>query len=146
MITHLAITTVWTTDQDRSLKFFTEKLGFDVISDVTMGEGGMRWVTVGVPGKPELEMALMRTDGSGLDPESAEALTKLVDKGVLGAGAFHTDDCRRTYEELKAKGVEFLQEPAERPYGVEAIFRDDSGNWYSLNQRRDELDLSKGWD
>ncbi|GAA2430931.1 VOC family protein [Streptomyces macrosporus] len=143
MIKGLAIATVWSTDQERDLRFFTEKLGFEVRSDVSMGD--MRWITVGAKDQPDVELTLMRTDGSGLDPESAEALTKLVDKGVLGAGVMRTDDCRATYEELRARGVEFLQEPQERPYGTEAIFRDESGNWYSLTERRESLDLSKEW-
>jgi hypothetical protein len=87
----------------------------------------------------------MSLDGPGLDPESAEALRKLVGKGVMGAGAFRTDDCRGDYETFRARGVEFIQEPQERPYGIEAIFRDDSGNWYSLTQRSEELDFSKDW-
>ncbi|WBB64179.1 VOC family protein [Streptomyces sp. WMMC500] len=145
MITNLAITTVWTTDQERSRDFFTDKLGFEIRDDIEMGEG-MRWITVGVPGQPDVMLALMRTTGPGLDPESAEALTTLVSKGVLGAGAFHTDDCRATYEKLRDRGVDFIQEPQERPYGTEAIFRDDSGNWYSLTQRQEGgLDHSKPW-
>lgn len=145
MITNLAITTVWTTDQERSRDFFVDKLGFEIRDDIEMGEG-MRWITVGVPGQPDVMLALMRTTGPGLDPESAEALTTLVTKGVLGAGAFHTDDCRATYAKLRTRGVDFIQEPQERPYGVEAIFRDDSGNWYSLTQRREGgLDHSKPW-
>lgn len=145
MITNLAITTVWTTDQERSRDFFVDKLGFEIRDDSEMGEG-MRWITVGVPGQPDVMLALMRTTGPGLDPESAEALTTLVTKGVLGAGAFHTDDCRATYAKLRTRGVDFIQEPQERPYGVEAIFRDDSGNWYSLTQRREGgLDHSKPW-
>lgn len=80
-----------------------------------------------------------------LDPESAAALKKLVAKGVLGAGVFATDDIHADYEAMKARGVEFLQKPQERPYGTEAIFRDDSGNWFSFTQRRAQLDLSKNW-
>jgi predicted enzyme related to lactoylglutathione lyase len=72
--------------------------------------------------------------GMLMDEETANQLRSIMAKGVLGAGAFHTDDCRSTYEELKAKGVEFASEPAERPYGVEAVFRDNSGNWFSLTQ------------
>ncbi|NGN65346.1 VOC family protein [Streptomyces sp. A7024] len=136
MITNLALTTVWTTDQQRTLKFFTDKLGFEVRDDVEMGPD-MHWITVGAPDQPDVSLALMRPDGPGLDPESAEALTKLVSKGVLGAGAFRAKDCHATYRELKDKGVEFIQEPQERPYGIEAIFRDDNGNWYSLTQARD---------
>ncbi|MEV3914520.1 MULTISPECIES: VOC family protein [Streptomyces] len=143
MIQGLGIATVWTFDQQRTKAFFTEKLDFEVRSEVSMGE--MTWVTVSAKEQQGLELALMSLDGPGLDPESAEALKKLVGKGVMGAGAFRTDDCRGDYETFRARGVEFIQEPQERPYGIEAIFRDDSGNWYSLTQRREELDFSKDW-
>ncbi|MFF4121690.1 VOC family protein [Streptomyces sp. NPDC001714] len=141
MIQGLAITTVWTFDQQRTKAFFTEKLGFEVRNDIAMGD--MRWITVGAKDQPGVELALMRLDGPGLDPESAEALRKLVAKGAMGAGAFRTDDCRGDYETFRARGVEFVQEPKERPYGIEAIFRDDNGNWYSLTERSEELDFSK---
>jgi catechol 2,3-dioxygenase-like lactoylglutathione lyase family enzyme len=143
MIQGLGIATVWTSDQQRTKAFFTEKLDFEVRSEVSMGE--MTWVTVGAREQEGVELALMSLDGPGLDPESAEALRKLVGKGVMGAGAFRTDDCRGDYETFRSRGVEFIQEPQERPYGIEAIFRDDSGNWYSLTQRSDELDFSKDW-
>lgn len=146
MIKSLALTTVWSTDQDRDKKFFVETLGFTERMDMEMGD--MRWVTVSPSDQPDVQLTLMRPDGSGLDPDSAKALLALVTKGVLGAGAFNTDDCHATYADLKAKGVEFLQEPQERPYGVEAIFRDPSGNWYSLTQPREnpeDLDMSKPW-
>ncbi|MFJ4201449.1 VOC family protein [Streptomyces sviceus] len=143
MIQGLGIATVWTFDQQRTKAFFTEKLDFVVRSEVSMGE--MTWVTVGAKEQEGVELTLMSLDGPGLDPESAEALRKLVGKGVMGAGAFRTDDCRGDYETFRARGVEFIQEPQERPYGIEAIFRDDSGNWYSLTQRSDELDFSKDW-
>lgn len=144
MLKAMAITTIWSTDQERTLAFLTEKVGMEVRNDVPMGD--MRWITVGVPGQDDLEMAIMRTDGPGLDPESAEALTTLVTKGNLGAGALRTDDCHGDYKRLKDNGVEFIQEPRERPYGIEAIFRDDNGNWYSLTQRREGgLDYSKPW-
>ncbi|MBC9717957.1 VOC family protein [Streptomyces sp. TRM66268-LWL] len=143
MIKGLAISTVWTLDQERTRKFFTEKLGFEVRTDLEMGD--MRWVTVGAKDQPDVELALMRPDGPGADAETAKALVQLVAKGAIGAGAFTTDDCRRDYAEFKAKGVEFLQEPQERPYGIEATFRDDNGNWYSLTERNEELDFSKSW-
>ncbi|HEV7625014.1 MAG TPA: VOC family protein [Streptomyces sp.] len=146
MIKSLALTTVWSTDQERDKKFFVETLGFTERMDMPMGD--MRWVTVSPPDQPEVQLTLMRPDGPGLDPESREAMLTLVSKGVLGAGAFRTDDCHAEYAELKSKGVEFLQEPQERPYGIEAIFRDPTGNWYSLTQQRenpDELDFSKSW-
>ncbi|MFD9879856.1 VOC family protein [Streptomyces alboflavus] len=146
MIKGLAISTVWVLDQDRAKEFYTEKLGLEVRTDMTLGEGGMRFLTVGAKDQPELMLALMVPGGAGMDAESAEAMRKLVTKGVLGGGALRTDDIHGDYEKLKARGVEFLQEPQERPYGVEAIFRDDSGNWFSFTQEREgELDLDKDW-
>ncbi|MGW0735281.1 VOC family protein [Streptomyces sp. NPDC002851] len=143
MIKGVGITTVWTLDQERTKQFFTEKLGMEVRTDMPMGD--MRWITVGAKDQPEVQIALMRPDRLGTDPESAKALTELVTKGVIGACALTTDDCRGDYETFKAKGVEFLQDPQERPYGVEAIFRDDNGNWYSLTEPNKELDFSKPW-
>ncbi|WP_030679857.1 VOC family protein [Streptomyces sp. NRRL B-1347] len=145
MIKGLAISTLWVLDQDRAKEFYTEKLGLEVRTDMTLGEGGMRFLTVGAKGQPEVMLALMVPGGAGMDADSAEALRKLVAKGVLGA-ALHTDDIHGDYEKLKARGVEFLQEPQERPYGTEAIFRDDSGNWFSFTQEREGgLDLDKDW-
>lgn len=145
MITKLGIATVWTLDQDSAKEFFVEKLGLEERSDLTMGEGGPRWVTVGPKEQPELQLALMVPGPPSMDPESTEQLRSLLAKGMLGAGAFTTDDCEGTYRELKAKGVEFVSEPQHRPYGIEAIFRDDSGNWYSLTQPFDQLDEAAHW-
>ncbi|MDQ0847273.1 MULTISPECIES: VOC family protein [unclassified Streptomyces] len=147
MIKGLAISTVWVLDQDRAKEFYTQKLGLEVRTDMTMGEGGMRWLTVGAKDQPDVELTLMVPSASSMDPESAKAMTTLVSKGVLGAGVLATDDIHGDYEKLKARGVEFLQEPQERPYGTEAIFRDDSGNWFSFTQRRqgDDLDPDKDW-
>lgn len=147
MIKGIAITTVWVLDQDRAKEFYTEKLGLEVRTDMTMGggDGGMRWLTVGARSQPDVELTLMVPGPPGLDPEAAEAVRTLVGKGALGAGVLSTDDVRRDYETLRAKGVEFLQEPQERPYGTEAILRDDSGNWFSLTERREQLDLAKDW-
>ncbi|MFF3336586.1 VOC family protein [Streptomyces sp. NPDC002888] len=141
MIKGLGIATVWTFDQQRTKAFFTEKLDFEVRTELALGD--MTWITVGAKDQPDVELALMSLDGPGLDPESAEALKKLVGKGVIGGGAFHSDDCRGDYATFNARGVEFIQEPAERPYGIEAIFRDDNGNWFSLTERSAELDFSK---
>ncbi|MEV4439817.1 VOC family protein [Streptomyces sp. NPDC049577] len=146
MIKGIAITTVWVLDQDRAKEFYTEKLGLEVRTDMTMGgDKGMRWLTVGAKDQPDVELTLMLPGPPGHDPESAEALKKLVAKGALGAGVLATDDIHRDYERLRAKGVEFLMEPQDRPYGTEAILRDDSGNWFSLTQRNDRLDLDKPW-
>lgn len=145
MIKGLSIANVWVLDHERAKAFYTEKLGLEVRSDVVMGEGGMRWLTVGAKNQPDVEITLMVPGPPALDPESAEALKKLIAKGVLGAGVFTTDDIRADYETLKARGVEFLQEPVERPYGTEAIFRDDSGTWFSFTQRKAGLDASADW-
>ncbi|MEU9444705.1 VOC family protein [Streptomyces sp. NPDC048304] len=146
MIKGLAITTVWVLDQDRAKDFYTGKLGLEVRTDMTMGEGGARWLTVGAPGQPDVELTLMVPGPPAMDPESAEMLKKLVAKGALGAGVLVTDDIDGDYKKLKERGVEFLQEPQERPYGTEALFRDDSGNWFSFTQRRKEgLDLERDW-
>ena len=131
MITTLSHSTCWVLDQDAAKVFYTEKLGFEVLNDIDMG--GLRWLTVTPPGSDtEIILADCRM---GHDEETAEQVRALVAKGALGAGVLATDDCQKTYEELLARGVVFLQEPAERPYGIEAIFRDDSGNIFSLSQR-----------
>jgi predicted enzyme related to lactoylglutathione lyase len=135
MITRLSHATVWVLDQDRALAFYTEQLGFEVRTDVTMD--GFRWLTVGPKSQPDVEMILGSPSPPMLSPEDGETVRRLVAKGVLGPGVLATDDCQATYEELRARGVEFLQEPADRPYGIEAILRDDSGNWFSLTQRKD---------
>jgi catechol 2,3-dioxygenase-like lactoylglutathione lyase family enzyme len=144
MITGLTISTVWVLDQDSALAFYTEKLGFELRYDVEMGPGA-RWVTVGAKGQPDHSLTLMLPGPPAVDPESARQLRELVAKGVLGAGVMSTDDCQKTYEELSARGVEFIQEPKRRPYGVEALFRDDSGNWFSLTQRAEQFDENAPW-
>jgi catechol 2,3-dioxygenase-like lactoylglutathione lyase family enzyme len=139
MITHLSHTTVFVLDQDSAKAFYTEKLGFEVRYDITMGEefegsgGGLRWLTVGTKAQPDLQIILSSCD-MGRSPETAEQLRALVAAGAMGGGVMATDDCHRTYEELAAKGVIFLSEPTERPYGIEATMRDDSGNMISLTQ------------
>jgi predicted enzyme related to lactoylglutathione lyase len=145
MITKLGLATVWVLDQDSAKAFFTEKLGLEVRDDMTLGEGGMRWVTVGAKDQPELSLALMVPGPPTMDPDSAAHMRALIAKGVLGAGAFNTDDCQAEYERLSALGVEFVHPPEKRPYGIEAVFRDDSGCWYSLTQPFDELDETVPW-
>ncbi len=139
MIKGLSHTCVYVLDQDAAKTFYTDKLGMEVRSDVTMeaefeGAGaGFRWLTVGPAGQPDVEIILADC-GMGQDPETAQQLRGLVAKGALGHGVLRTDDCQKDYEDLSARGVVFLQEPSERPYGVEAVLRDDSGNWWSLTQ------------
>ncbi len=104
MIKGLAISTVWVLDQDRARKFYTEKLGLEVRTDMTMGEGGMRWLTVGSLNQPDVELTLMVPSGPSMDPESAEMIKKLVAKGALGAGVLTTDDIHGDYKKLKDRG------------------------------------------
>lgn len=148
MIQRISHATVFVLDQDRAKAFYTEKLGFEVRTDQTIPIGdpakaygekmdGFRWLTVGPKGQPELELILMGVRASeSMDETTVDALKRLLAKGALGAGVMATADCNKTYEELKAKGVEFIAPPTERPYGIEALFKDDSGNWFSLTQRR----------
>ncbi len=138
MIRKMSHATVYVLDQDRAKTFYTEKLGFKLVNDVSVAEmGGFRWLTVSPPDQPDLEIILMAIKpGPMMDEESCKALRTLVGKGLMGAGAFATNDCKKTFEELSAKGVKFQSEPSERPYGVEAILKDDSGNWFSMTQRR----------
>jgi catechol 2,3-dioxygenase-like lactoylglutathione lyase family enzyme len=133
VISRLSHAVVYVLNQDSARAFYTEKLGFEIRTDVMVD--GFRWLTVGPKGQPELEIILAEPKPPMFRPEAGEQLRSLIASGAIGAGAMATPDCRATYEELKARGVTFVQEPAERPYGVEAVFRDDSGNWFSLTQR-----------
>lgn len=138
MIKRLSHATIYVTNQDEAYQFYVEKLGFEVRTDVTMGNG-FRWLTVSPKAQPDLEIALMEPKGGSggggmLDEESARQIRALVEKGALGACAFDTDDCQAAYEEMKGRGVEFLSPPTQRPYGLEAVFKDNSGNWFALTQ------------
>lgn len=145
MITAMGLATVWVLDHDSAKDFFVGRLGLEERADMTLGQDGMRWLTVGPKGQNDIQIALMVPGPPSLDPQSAEQLRALIAKGVLGAGAFHTDDCQAEYERLTARGVTFVQGPEKRPYGIEAIFRDDSGNWFSLTQPFGELDETADW-
>jgi catechol 2,3-dioxygenase-like lactoylglutathione lyase family enzyme len=133
VIKALTHTTIWVLDQDEALKFYTEKLGFEIHTNASTDE--FRWLTVHPPDQPDHELALLEPGPPLMDETAAEQLKALVAKGVLGPGAFETDDCRRTYAELSERGVEFLSEPTERHYGIEATMRDNSGNWFGVTER-----------
>ena len=134
MITNVALTTVYCLDQDVARDFYVDKLGFRPGTDATMGD--FRWVTVYHPDHRELEITLM-TPGPPLDPDAADFIRRQLGKGQMGGLGLRVDDCRKTYDELSALGVEFVQEPADRPYGVEAVMRDVSGNWLVLVETRE---------
>ena len=133
MITKLSHTTIWVINQDEAYDFYVKKLGFEVRTDNNME--GFRWLTVGPKDQKDIEIILMEIrPGMMMDQSTANQLRTLVQNGVLGAGVFETSDCRKEYEELKSRGVEFKSAPEERFYGIEAVFKDNSGNWFSLTQ------------
>jgi catechol 2,3-dioxygenase-like lactoylglutathione lyase family enzyme len=136
MITRLTHVNVWVNDQDEALAFYTEKLGFELREDVTVPElGNFRWLTVGVPGQDDVALTLMAVPGPPVfDAETRDQLRTLVAKGAAGGLFFATDDAQRTYEDMKGRGVEFVQEPTQQPYGLDAGFRDDSGNQMRMMQ------------
>jgi len=135
----LANTQLWVHDQEEALAFYTQKLGMEVRADVTLPElGDFRWVTVAPPGEDEVSIVLMAIPGPPvMDPDTAEQVKDLMAKGFAGAVFLTTDDCKASYEELKARGVEFTEAPEERPYGIDCAFRDPSGNQFRLTQVRE---------
>jgi catechol 2,3-dioxygenase-like lactoylglutathione lyase family enzyme len=132
----IANTQVWVHDQDEALAFYTEKLGMEVRSDVTMAEmGDFRWLTVGPPGQDDIAIVLMAIPGPPMiDDATAAEISDLMGKGFAGTVFLTTDDCQKSYEELSARGVEFVETPEARPYGIDAGFRDPSGNSLRLTQ------------
>ena len=127
---------LWVNDQEEALAFYTDKLGFEVREDVTVPElGNFRWLSVGVPGQ-DVAIVLMAVPGAPVfDDETRQQILDLLAKGAAGGLFFTTEDCRASYEELAGRGVEFTQEPTEQPYGVDAGFRDPSGNQFRMVQR-----------
>jgi catechol 2,3-dioxygenase-like lactoylglutathione lyase family enzyme len=138
-MTRIANAQLWVHDQDEALAFYTEKLGFEVRSDATLPElGDFRWLSVGPPGQPDIAVVLMAIPGPPvLDTETAEQVRSLMAKGFAGTIFLTTDDCQAAYEELKGRGVEFTEQPEERPYGIDSGFRDPSGNSIRLTEVRD---------
>lgn len=135
MITRLNHVSIFVLDQDSAYDFYVNKLGFIVHTDAPMGPGA-RWLTVCPSEQPELEIALMAvSEGMMFTQEAAGTMRKLVADGTFGFGVFECNDLLATYEELKAKGVEFKKAPTKEFYGFEALFKDDSGNWFSLGEK-----------
>jgi predicted enzyme related to lactoylglutathione lyase len=127
---------LWVHDQDEALEFYTKRLGWEVRADVTLPEmGDFRWLTVGPVGQEDLSVVLMAVPGPPvMEPDTREQVLDLAAKGFAGTVFLTTDDCQASYEELKARGVEFSEAPEERPYGIDAGFRDPSGNSFRLTQ------------
>jgi catechol 2,3-dioxygenase-like lactoylglutathione lyase family enzyme len=136
MLKQLTTVGVWVHDQDEAVAFYTEKLGLELRDDVTVPEmGNFRWVTVGVAGQPDVSISLLAVPGPPVfDEETKAQIEALVAKGATGGLFFSTDDVQGTFEELKSRNVEFLQEPTEQAYGVDAGFRDPSGNQMRVAQ------------
>ncbi|HET9102673.1 MAG TPA: VOC family protein [Solirubrobacteraceae bacterium] len=137
----ITTTQLWVHDQDEALAFYTEKLGFEVRADVTLPEmGGFRWLTVAPAGQSDIAIVLMLVPGPPVfDPETKAEVESLMAKGLAGTVFLTTGDCRRDYEALAARGVEFVEAPEERPYGIDAGFRDPSGNHLRLSQLNDRV-------
>jgi catechol 2,3-dioxygenase-like lactoylglutathione lyase family enzyme len=135
MITGISIVSVWVLDLDSAKEFYVKQLGFELTNDIAL-DNGMRWLTVRPEGSQHQEFLLMDPAHSMLDTETAQQVRALVAKGALSPGVMATTDCRADYRRLADRGVEFTQPPADRPYGVEAILRDNSGNWFSFTQQK----------
>jgi uncharacterized glyoxalase superfamily protein PhnB len=127
---------LWVHDQEEALAFWTEKVGMEVRADVTLEElGDFRWLTVGPPGQEDVTIVLMAIPGPPvMDAETADQVRELMAKGFAGTVFLSTDDCHASYEELRARGVEFSETPEERPYGIDSGFRDPSGNSIRLTE------------
>lgn len=134
MITNVSIASVFVKDIDASKAFYIDVLGFVENADITLGNG-YRWCAVNHPNQPELQVSFA-VPGPPQTPEMVAAINRALDDGTMHGLGLNVDDCRKTYDELVAKGVEFIQAPEERPYGVEAVARDNSGNWMVLVEPR----------
>lgn len=137
MITRLAHASIYVLDQERAKDFYVNKLGLEVKMEIPIGPEA-KWLTVAAKDQPDMEITLMPVNNNEMFPaESAKKLTELIQNGTFGFGVFESVDIYATYEELQQKGVEFTKPPTEEFYGIEAMFKDDSGNWFSLVQRKD---------
>jgi catechol 2,3-dioxygenase-like lactoylglutathione lyase family enzyme len=136
MIINVSLTDVYVQDIDASKAFYLDVLGFVEHTDITLADGSFRWCTVKHPSQPELEIHLA-IPGPPQSPDVVAALQRGLDEGGMFAIGLNVDDCRKTYDDLRSKGVEFINAPEERPYGVEAIARDNSGNWLVMVEKRE---------
>lgn len=134
MIKHLNHVSLLVLDHEVAYDFYVKKLGFEVRTDASFGEG-QRWLTVGPKTQPDLEIILALPEMT-MKPEVARQVRELISAGTFGGGVFESTDIQKDYEELKAKGVEFKGPPEEQFYGTEAIMVDPFGNWFSVTQRK----------
>jgi catechol 2,3-dioxygenase-like lactoylglutathione lyase family enzyme len=134
MINRIGIVCLWVFDYDEAYDFYVNKVGMQVTMDAPMEGGAGRWLLLHAPDQPEVPVMLAVPGPPIMDVETANKVRELVSTGYLGFGGLATDDCRKTYEELKARGVEFVEEPSERFYGIDAAFRDPFGNQLRLTE------------
>jgi uncharacterized glyoxalase superfamily protein PhnB len=132
----IATAQLWVHDQDVALDFYTKQVGLEVRTDVTVAEmGNFRWVTVGAPGQDDIAIVLMAIPGPPvMDAATADEVRQLMGKGFAGTIFLETDDCQASFDELSGRGVEFVEKPEPRPYGIDAAFRDPSGNNVRLTE------------
>jgi catechol 2,3-dioxygenase-like lactoylglutathione lyase family enzyme len=134
MIKALSHVFVWVTDQDEAKAFYVDRLGLELGTDMVLDQyGGFRWLTVRMPNGVELVLSRPETMAPA-NPEAPEQIRRMLAEGMMGSGIMEVDDCRATYEELRARGVEFFEEPTEHFYGVDSAFRDPAGNSWRLTQ------------
>ncbi len=133
MITKLSHTTILVLDQNKAYDVYVNKLGLKVHTDMKM-DGGMRWLTVSPPNQPDMQIVLAEPNPPMFDPEQSKLVRSLLEKNAMGGGVWEADNCEKTYQELKGKGIEFIKTPTKEFYGIEALFRDGCGNWFSLTE------------
>ena len=134
MIRKLSHATLYVRDQDKAYETYVNKFGFRVTNDMKM-EGGMRWLTVSPPQQPEIEILLAEPKEPMIPGDVVPHFRAILDRDAMGGGVWETDDVQKTYEELDSKGIEFLKTPTKEFYGIEAVFKDGCGNWFSLTER-----------
>lgn len=137
MITKLSHITFYVSDQTRAYDVYVNKLGFKIGTDMTM-DNGFRWLTVRPPEQPDVEIVLAEPNQPMFSAEMVPHVRALLENHAMGGGVWETDNCQKAYEQMKAKGIEFLKPPTKEFYGIEALFRDGCGNWFSLTERVSE--------
>ena len=129
---------LWVHDQDVALNYWTEKVGMEVRQDVSLPELQFRWLTVGPPGQDDVSIVLMAIPGPPvMDDATRDQVTEVMAKGFAGTVFLTTDDCQGTFDKMKARGVQFTEEPHQMPYGIDCGFRDPSGNSVRLTHLAD---------
>ena len=133
MISRMSHATIFVNNQNEALEFYRDKLGFKVHTDMKM-DNGFRWLTVTPPDQAELQIVLAEPNPPMFGEEQAKQVRSLLENHAMGGGVWEADNCQKTYEELKAKGLEFIKPPTKEFYGIEALFSDGCGNWFSLTE------------